>query len=423
MLFSEVVTAAELIDASRIALSLDTASDRKYEQAFHIALINYINANAGVGGAFTGLTGDIGASNNGVTTIATNVVTNTKLALMPTLTVKGNNTGGSANPLDLTMTQLNVMLPSVVGSTPTVAGTKGLIPAAGVTDINKVFKGCGMYGSTIPIWGASTSYNTDDVIYDGTTSNNKIYSCTAAHISGNTITLGNFKELSIGTTGSNVGAITTVFGRTGVVIATTNDYTAANIANVAAGGITTTDVQSALNGLDTNKQPLLVSATNIKTINGSSLLGAGNIVISGSGGNLLDKYNAGANVFVLADSNTITATKTAGVFTITIPTGVHCTSINVNVLSGDIQTGADASGATNWINIIVNSNNVGGATGVYKIPSVSGIVIPGGTFSATNQAPYNVTNQGFIGLGTNTITFRKTNMVVGNDYLIVLTSV
>ena len=49
------------------------------------------------------------------------------------------------------------------------------------------------------------------------------------------------------------------------------------------GGITGTlsdqlDLQSALNA----KQPLLVSWTNIKTINGATLLGAGNIVISGS---------------------------------------------------------------------------------------------------------------------------------------------
>lgn len=33
------------------------------------------------------------------------------------------------------------------------------------------------------------------------------------------------------------------------------------------------------------KQPLLVSGTNIKTVNGTSLLGSGNIAISGGGGN------------------------------------------------------------------------------------------------------------------------------------------
>lgn len=38
-----------------------------------------------------------------------------------------------------------------------------------------------------------------------------------------------------------------------------------------------------IKSLDTNKQDLLVSGTNIKTINNNSLLGSGNISISGSG--------------------------------------------------------------------------------------------------------------------------------------------
>jgi len=44
---------------------------------------------------------------------------------------------------------------------------------------------------------------------------------------------------------------------------------------------------SEVTGLDTvlsGKQATLVSATNIKTINGSSVLGAGDLVVSGSGG-------------------------------------------------------------------------------------------------------------------------------------------
>lgn len=38
-----------------------------------------------------------------------------------------------------------------------------------------------------------------------------------------------------------------------------------------------------IKSLNTNKQDLLISGTNIKTVNGNSLIGSGNIVISGSG--------------------------------------------------------------------------------------------------------------------------------------------
>src|SRR3989344_9141564 len=44
-----------------------------------------------------------------------------------------------------------------------------------------------------------------------------------------------------------------VFGRTGNVVATTGDYTATQITNTAAGSISATDVQTALNELDTEK--------------------------------------------------------------------------------------------------------------------------------------------------------------------------
>ena len=55
--------------------------------------------------------GDIVVGGSGTTlTVDTNVISNTKLAQMPTLTIKGNNTGGTANAADLTAAQTKALL-------------------------------------------------------------------------------------------------------------------------------------------------------------------------------------------------------------------------------------------------------------------------------------------------------------------------
>lgn len=56
---------------------------------------------------------------------------------------------------------------------------------------------------------------------------------------------------------------------------------ASTISNTPAGNISATTVQAAINELDSNKQAVLVSGTTIKTVNGSSLLGSGDLTVSG----------------------------------------------------------------------------------------------------------------------------------------------
>lgn len=55
---------------------------------------------------------------------------------------------------------------------------------------------------------------------------------------------------------SSGGAVSSVFGRTGVVIAADGDYSASQVTNTPAGGISSTTVQAAINELDTEKQPV-----------------------------------------------------------------------------------------------------------------------------------------------------------------------
>jgi hypothetical protein len=61
---------------------------------------------------------------------------------------------------------------------------------------------------------------------------------------------------------------------------------ASSVAVTPAGNIASTNVQTALQELDGEKQPNLVSGTNIKTVNGTTLLGSGNIDTTPSAGSI-----------------------------------------------------------------------------------------------------------------------------------------
>ena len=60
--------------------------------------------------------GDIVSAGGGVTTIQTNVVDNTKLSKMPTMTIKGNNTVGTANVKDLSVSEIQTMINGDISS-------------------------------------------------------------------------------------------------------------------------------------------------------------------------------------------------------------------------------------------------------------------------------------------------------------------
>jgi hypothetical protein len=72
------------------------------------------------------LTGDVtAAANNNATTIATNTVSNTKLADMATARIKGRITAGTGDPEDLTGTQATTLLDTFTST------LKGLTPSSG----------------------------------------------------------------------------------------------------------------------------------------------------------------------------------------------------------------------------------------------------------------------------------------------------
>ncbi len=96
----------------------------------------------------SGLTNSNLSGSAGITgaNIASNTIDNSNLAQMSAHTFKGNNTGSTANVLDLTATQLTAELNNFVGDSG-LGGTKGLVPApsAGDSAANKFLKADGTF--------------------------------------------------------------------------------------------------------------------------------------------------------------------------------------------------------------------------------------------------------------------------------------
>lgn len=109
------------------------------------------------------LTGDVTTSAGAVaTTIANNAVTNAKLAQMATLTLKGNNTGGTANALDLTTAQVLTML-GIGASSPFYfnAGSDGAAVMDGATAVTgATLSGGNTYTATRDVYWTNVTIST-----------------------------------------------------------------------------------------------------------------------------------------------------------------------------------------------------------------------------------------------------------------------
>lgn len=80
--------------------------------------------------------GDVTSVGDGATTIVANAVTNAKLATMAANSIKGNNTGATANATDLTSAQVQTMLLSGVTTAKVLYNNSGALAGATNVEIN-----------------------------------------------------------------------------------------------------------------------------------------------------------------------------------------------------------------------------------------------------------------------------------------------
>jgi hypothetical protein len=166
---AQITTSGKVANSATTATALNTASAIVTRDGSGNFVAGTITANltgnaSGTAATFTGsLTGDV-TSTAMATTIVANAVTNAKAAQMATLTIKGNNTGVTANPIDLSVTQTTAMLNAFVGDSGS-GGTKGLVPApaSGDTAALKFLKANGSW-SALPSPAATQTTPADPAV-------------------------------------------------------------------------------------------------------------------------------------------------------------------------------------------------------------------------------------------------------------------
>ena len=245
--------------------------------------VTSVNGNTGAVtvNAINQLTGDVttsaaSGSQSEAATIAANAVTNSKMAQMATLTIKGNNTGGTANPSDLTVSQVNTML-----------GT--LLAANNLSDVSSKSTS---FNNISPITTlgdiiVGTAANTSSRLAGNTTTTKNFLTQTgtgsvSASPAWGTIAAGDLPTISL--TGNVTGS-----GSSGSIATTISGSTVTNsmLSTMAANTIKANNTGSAANPTDITVSQLLSMIGTIPVANGgtnsSTALNNNRVMVSSSG--------------------------------------------------------------------------------------------------------------------------------------------
>jgi hypothetical protein len=158
------------------------------------------------------------------------------------------------------------------------------------------------------------------------------------------------------------GSVSSVFGRTGAVAATSGDYTASQVTNVPAGGIAATDVQSAITELDTEKQA------------------TGNYITSLTGDGTATGPGAAALVLSTVNSNTGSCGDSTHVCQVTLNAKGLATAATAVAITGSAGTVTVVGGGSLTSTALVT----GGGTTALQTPSALATLDTGGNLVATS---------------------------------------
>ena len=161
--------------------------------------------------------------------------------------------------------------------------------------------------------------------------------------------------------------VVSVFGRTGTVVATNGDYTAANITNVAAGNIAATNVQAALNELDTEKLAIAggTMSGNIN-MNSNNITNIGSLTVTNHAFTSADyRSGLGGNSFLIRTTNAPTVSTPSYSFLGSQTSGMYWDGAQIAFSVGG-----------------VNKMNIGAST----IDATGNRIINVGTPTGTNDA-------------------------------------
>jgi len=204
----------------------------------------------------------------------TNVITNSNLAQMVSNTIKGNNTGSTTSPIDLTATQVTAMLNNFVGDTGS-GGTKGLTPApsSGDSASGKFLKADGTWAIPSGSGTSATyfrSYNTGATnktalqTITGTGTINWLTLATTSQriiLNGNTQQAGGFINSTVDITIPNTGVYELNYVVTVSVGGLTNREVWIQLVRTRGGTSTVLSASSELNGSTDNNGIITISLT------------------------------------------------------------------------------------------------------------------------------------------------------------------